>query len=119
MLDQVVDFPVGGLWQEMKFGIALVGLDREKALVRHKSSATYTFSITNGAVKARAEVILVDGGSEVIEGKGKNPKRAARLALERLLANGKDPFETPIFLRIPYLHARYFSKYGDFHESFR
>jgi hypothetical protein len=103
----------------MKFDIALVSLNREKAFASQKASATYTFAISNGNVKAHAEVILVEGGSEVIERKGKDSKVAARLALERLLVNGSNPFESPLFVRIPYQHAEYFSRYGNFHQSFR
>jgi hypothetical protein len=65
-------------------------------------------------VKTRAEVILTDGGFEIIERRGKDAKAAARMALDRFLATGSNPFETPIFLRIPYRHAEHFSNYGNF-----
>jgi hypothetical protein len=97
--------------------IALVGLTRERACGGSKASATYTFSIFDRDKKTRAEIILTDGGFEIIEKMGNGAKVAARLALERLLAAGRDPSEEPIFLRIPYPHAEYFATCGSFHES--
>ena len=43
---------------------------------------------------------------------------AARLALERLLTNGCNPFEGPICLQVPYREAEYFSKFGNFLTKF-
>jgi hypothetical protein len=60
--------------------------------------------------------MLTDDGVEVIKGAGKDAKAAARLALERLIAEGCDPFRTPIFLRVPYWHAEFFSEYGNFNQ---
>jgi hypothetical protein len=100
-----------------KFEIAIVAANRERACAGYQASATYIFAITDGFLKARAEVMLADGCLEIIERKSKNSKLAARLALEQLLDEGCDPFQTAIFLRIPYRHAEYFSKHGSFHHS--
>jgi hypothetical protein len=54
--------------------------------------------------------MLTDGGVEIIERSGKDAKAAARLALEPLLVEGCDPFQTPIFLRVPYWQAELFSE---------
>ena len=102
-----------------KFEIALVATNREGAWPGYQASATYTFVITDGFLKARAEVILSDGCLEIIEQGGKNSKAAAKLALEHLLVAGCDPFQTPIFLRVPYRHAEYFSKNGSFRNGLR
>jgi len=58
--------------------------------------------------------MLTDGGIELIKRAGKDAKAAARLALERLIVEGCDPFQTPIFLRVSYWHAEFFSEYGNF-----
>lgn len=65
--------------------IAVAGLSRERSFGGSKASATYTFSIFDGVAKTRAEVILADGGFEIIEQRGKDAEVAAKLALERLL----------------------------------
>ena len=102
----------------MKFDIALVSSNRERAYAKFKASATYTFSISDGPAKTHAEVLFTDGSLEIIEQKGKTAKAAAKLALERLLLAGCDPFQAPIFLRIPYRQAEYFSKFGNFQQKF-
>jgi hypothetical protein len=102
----------------MKFDIALVSTNRERAYAKFKASATYTFAISNGPAKTHAEVIVADDSLEIIEEKGKTAKAAAKLALEKLLNAGRDPFEAPIFLCIPYLQAEYFSKFGTFQRKF-
>jgi hypothetical protein len=102
----------------MKFGIALVSLNRERAYAKYQASATYTFAITSGPERTHAEVILTNGSSEIIEFRGKDVRAAARLALERLLGRGCDPFESPIFLQIPFQQAEYFSKFGEFQKKF-
>jgi hypothetical protein len=104
--------------EEGKFDIALVSLNRERAYAKFKAFATYTFAISDGPVKTHAEVILEDGGVEIIEQKGKDAREAARLALERLLVTGRDPFEAPILLQIPYQQAEFFSKYSSFLQRF-
>jgi hypothetical protein len=103
---------------EAKFDIALVSRNRERAYANYRASATYTFAISDGPEKTHAEVVITDGGHEVIEQKGKDAKAAARLALERLLVTGCDPFEGPIFLQIPYQQAEFFSKYSSFLQRF-
>jgi hypothetical protein len=96
----------------MSLGISFVGVTRERPCEGFRASATFTFRIFKGSVKTLAEVILADGGLEIIEQRGKDAKAAARIALDRTLANGRDPFKTLVFLRIPYRHAAFFSKYG-------
>jgi hypothetical protein len=99
----------------MSFDIEFVRCERERALRGClEASATFTFAISDGPLKARAEVMLTHGGIEAIKRTGKGAKAAARLALERLLEIGCDPFQTPIFLRVPYWQAELFSEYGNF-----
>ena len=104
--------------EELRFDIALVSRNRERAYANYKAFATYTFVISDGPVRTHAEVILEDGGLEIIEQKGKDAEEAARLALEKLLVTGCDPFEAPIFLQIPYQQAEFFSKYSSFLQRF-
>lgn len=98
--------------------VALVSFVRERACGRSQASATYTFKISEAGKKSQAEIILVDGGLEVIEQSHQDAKAAARLALDRILSAGYDPFKAPLFVRIPHQHAEYFSKYGKLHDSF-
>jgi hypothetical protein len=98
----------------MGYDVELVGVDRERTGEQEKASVVYNFSVTNGQIKTHANIILTYGGAEIIEQRGKDPKSAARIALERLLRSGRDPFETRIFLRIPHGHADYFSRYGNY-----
>ena len=99
----------------MSLNIELVCSNRERALRGcPEASATFTFTISDGPFKARAEVMLTNDGVEIIERAGKKAKVAARLALERLLVEGCDPFRTPVFLRVPYRQAELFSEYGNF-----
>src|SRR5215469_4278170 len=65
----------------MSLNIELLRWNRERALGGcPEASATYTFSISDGPLKARAEVRLTDGGIELIKRAGKDAKAAARLA---------------------------------------
>jgi len=79
-----------------------------------KASVIFRFEIFNGLKKTRADVALSHGGLEIIEKGGKDPRSAARIALDRLLRSGRDPFESQIFLQVPYGHAAYFSKNGNY-----
>ena len=98
----------------MEYIINLANTDRELAEGHYKAGVVYTFTISNGVASTRGHVVLTDGSVEVIEQGGKDPKTAARIALERLLRQGREPFESQIFLRIPYGHAEYFSKNGNY-----
>ena len=79
------------------------------------------------------EIILVDGYStddtvavveqlrptmpsaiHIIEQRGKDPQTAAKIVLERLLKQGRDPFEAQILLTVPYGHAEYFARFGNY-----
>jgi hypothetical protein len=104
--------------KDPKFDISIVGLNREPAYANFRASATYTFSISDGFVRTHADVIFSDGGFEIIEQKGKSAEIAARVALERLLVAGCNPFEDQIFIQIPYRQAEFFSKYGSFLQRF-
>jgi hypothetical protein len=79
-----------------------------------KTSAIYRFEILDGPKRTRADVVLTSGAVEIIERSGKDPRSAASIALHRLLRVGRDPFESPIFLQIPYGHAAHFSRYGNY-----
>jgi hypothetical protein len=58
-------------------------------------------------------VVMTDGGSEVIERKGKDAKEAARLALERL-RHGLRPFrDADLFAKL-YQPAEFFGKYSSY-----
>jgi hypothetical protein len=92
----------------MNYSINLVDVDREP------KDVVYTFTISNGLANTRGQVVLTDSGLEIIEQRGKDPQTAARIALERLLRQGRDPFETQIFLNIPFGHAEYFARYGSY-----
>jgi hypothetical protein len=98
----------------MEYRINLVKVDRELADGHYKASVVYTFTISNGLANTHGDVVLTEGGVEIIEQRGKDPKTAARIALERLLRQGRDPFETQISLSVPYGHAEYFSKNGNY-----
>ena len=98
----------------MEYSINFVNMDRELSDGHYRASVVFTFTISNGLVNTHGDVVLTDGGMEIIEQRGKDPKTAARIALERLLKQGRDPFETQIFLNVPYGHAEYFSKNGDY-----
>jgi hypothetical protein len=102
--------------------ITLVSVTRENAVRGPQASATYIFCIDERFSKTRAEVMLINGGFAVIDKRGKDSKQAARLALERALeraiVSGCNPFQSPIFLRVPYRHAEYFSRFGEFHKTF-
>ena len=102
----------------MSLNIELLCSNRERALRGcPEASATFTFTISDDPFKARAEVMLTNGDVEIIERAGKKAKAVARLALERLLVEGCDPFQTPIFLRVPHWQAELFSEYGNFDRS--
>jgi hypothetical protein len=79
-----------------------------------KAFVVFGFEILDGPRKTRADVILTYTGVEIIEQGGKDPKSAASIALQRLLREGRDPFESQISLQIPYGHAEHFSRYENF-----
>jgi len=98
----------------MKYSIDFASMDRELADGHYKAGVVYTFAISNDLANTHGQVVLTNGGFEIIEQRGKDPQTAARIALERLLKQGRNPFETRIFLRVPFGHAEYFSKNGNF-----
>jgi hypothetical protein len=63
---------------------------------------------------AYADVLMTDGAVDAIAQKGKDPETAARVALERLLRGGRDPFAGLIRIKIPFGHAAHFARYGNY-----
>jgi hypothetical protein len=98
----------------MEYDIKLVNVEKEEAERPHWASVVYTFTISNGSANTHGNVVFTEGGVDIIEQNGKDPQTAARIALERLLRQGRDPFETQILLRIPFGHAEYFARYGNY-----
>jgi hypothetical protein len=86
----------------MEYSMNFANVDRELADGHYKASVVYTFAISNDVTNTHGHVVLTDGGVEIIEQRGKDPQTAARIALERLLKQGRNPFETRIFLRVPF-----------------
>lgn len=98
----------------MQYEIYLLGVQRETAVGADQPRIIYTFRIASGLSTAYCNVLLTDGGFEVIEQKGKDPESAARIALERLLRGGRDPFTGAIHIKIPFGHAAHFARYGNY-----
>lgn len=100
----------------MGYEIEFLDAAGEQSEGQNKASVVYRFSVSNGSVKVHADVVITYRGAEVIEQGGKDPKAAAKIALDRLLKKGRDPFKSRIHLQIPYGHAEYFSKYGNYNS---
>jgi hypothetical protein len=98
----------------MEYSINLVNVVKEAANGPHRAYVVYRFAISNGSANTIGDVLLPEGGVNVIEQKGKDPQTAAKIALERLLKRGRDPFETQIVLSVPFGHAEYFSRNGNY-----
>jgi hypothetical protein len=98
----------------MRYNIDLLNVERDSAAGQYKATVVYTFTISNGLTETHGNVVLTEGGVDIIDQRGKDPRTAARIALERLLKQGRDPFETQIFLSVPFGHAEYFSKNGNY-----
>ena len=97
----------------MEYSIDVENVKREVA-DQYKASVVYKFTISNGFAKTHADVVLTEAGVDIIEQKGKDPQTAAKIVLERLLKQGRDPFETQILLTVPYGHAEYFARFGNY-----
>lgn len=97
----------------------VVGLNREGVYRDAKSTVTYNFTISEGGHQVHPEVMLTNSGLHIIEHRGKKAKEAARLALERILMTGRNPFYNPVLLRVPDKRAEYFAMHGDFHQRLR
>ena len=97
----------------MRYEIALAGVQRETVDGAYQPAIIYTFRITSGLSTAYCDVLLTNGGFEIIEQKGKDPE-TARIALERLLRGGRDPFVGSIPIKIPFGHAPHFARYGNY-----
>src|ERR1700746_2286412 len=98
----------------MEYSIDVVNIEREVADQHYKAKAVYRFTISNGSAETRAEVVLTEAGAAIIEQKGKDPQTAAKIVLERLLKQGRDPFESQILLTVPYGHAEHFARFGNY-----
>jgi hypothetical protein len=98
----------------MQYEIALASVQREIALGTFNASIIYKFRIAHGLSTAYADVLMTDGAADAIGRKGKDPETAARIALERLLKDGRDPFAGSIRINIPFGHAAHFAKYGNY-----
>lgn len=98
----------------MHYDVDFLGVEREIAEGQFHASVIYRFAISNGLSNTHADVLMTDGAVDVIERKGKDPGAAARIALERLLRNGRDPFQRVILLKIPFGHAAHFATYGNY-----
>jgi hypothetical protein len=98
----------------MEYNINVVNVEREVADGHHRAAVVYTFTISNGLAKTHADIVLTEAGADIIEQRGKDPQTAAKIALERLLRQGRDPFETQIYLPVPYGHAEYFARHGNY-----
>jgi hypothetical protein len=98
----------------MEYDIKLVNVEKEEMERKHWATVVYKFRISNGSADTHGDVVLTEGGVNIIEKNGKDPQTAARIALERFLRQLREPCETQIVLRIPYGHAEYFSRYGNY-----
>jgi hypothetical protein len=98
----------------MQYEIALASVEREIAHGAFTVSIIYKFRISHGLSIAYADVLMTDGAVDAIAQKGKDPETAARIALERLLRDGRDPFAGLIRIKIPFGHATHFAKYGSY-----
>jgi hypothetical protein len=79
-----------------------------------KTYFAYEFVIKGGAAKASAKVVFSEAGVEAIEHGGKDPESAGRIALQRLLKSGRNPFQDEIVLHVPHGYAAHFARYGNF-----
>jgi hypothetical protein len=98
----------------MDYTIEFTNVERERDGEHHKASIVYSFVISNGFIKTHGNVVLTEAGAGVIEQAGKDAQTAAEAALKKLLSEGRDPFETQILLQVPYGHAEYFAKHGNY-----
>ena len=98
----------------MEYSIDAVDVKREMA-DQYKANVVYTFTISNGFAKTHGDVVLTEAGAAaIIEQKGKDPQTAAKIVLQRLLKQGRDPFESQILLTVPYGHAEHFARFGNY-----
>lgn len=79
-----------------------------------KTFFAYEFVITRGAAKASAKVVFSEAGVHTIEHGGKDAEAAGRIAVQRLLKTGRNPFQDEIVLHVPHGYAAHFARYGNF-----
>ncbi len=98
----------------MQYEIALARVQREIAVSSSHASITYKFRISHHSSTAYADVRIPEGGVSAIVQSGKDPETAARIALERLLKDGRDPFAGFIRVTVPFGHAVHFARFGNY-----
>jgi hypothetical protein len=98
----------------VEYTINLENVEEETAEGHYRASVIYRFAILSGSATTHGDIALTQAGIDIIDKKGKDPKTAARIALERLLKAGRDPFERRIFVRIPFGHAEHFARFGNY-----
>jgi hypothetical protein len=96
------------------YTINLENVEEETAEGHYRASVIYRFAISSGSAATHGDIVLTEAGIDIIEKKGKDPKTAARIALERLLKAGRDTFERRSFIRIPFGHAEHFARFGNY-----
>jgi hypothetical protein len=79
-----------------------------------KTFLVYEFLIARGGTRKSAKVVFTEAGIEVIEHGGKDPEAAGRIALQRLLKTGRDPFQNEIVLHMTHGYSDHFARYGNF-----
>jgi hypothetical protein len=96
----------------MRYEIDLASVQRE--IAEYRACIIYRFRITSGLFTAYGDVLMTNAGVEVIEQRGRHAETAARIALERLLKGGRDPFVGSIHIKIPFGHAAHFARHGNY-----
>src|ERR1700687_381197 len=59
----------------MEYSVNLVNVDRELAGWHYKASVGYTFKISNGLANTHGDVVLTDGGVDIIEQRAKTRRQ--------------------------------------------
>jgi hypothetical protein len=93
----------------MQYEIALADVKRVIPHGSFTTSILFEFRIAHGLSTAYVDVLMSDTAVDAIEQKGKDPETAARVALERRLKDGRNPFVGLIRITIPFGHAAHFA----------
>jgi hypothetical protein len=88
------DYRAAAAIGETHLDIALAGVNREAPGKGFKPTLTCNFTVCEGDRSTHAEVIFPDGGEEILQREGKDVKKVARIALERLLNHTANPFSS-------------------------
>jgi hypothetical protein len=100
--------------QKMKYKIEFSDQEGFIEGGQQKAACVYTFTVSSGFGPTTAEVYMTYADIDIIRDAGKEPREAARLALEGLVESGRDPFESQIWLEMSHFYAEYFALHGDF-----